>query len=239
MRIDGRAHDALREIAFEMGFQHNAGGSCLVQFGQTRVLCAATCEEAVPPFLLDKGTGWLTAEYNMLPGSTLSRKRRPGAKPDGRSVEIQRLIGRSLRAVVDFQTLGPRTIHIDCDVIDADGGTRTAAITGAWCAAYMLCQSLVHKGVLSAVPIKAQVAAVSCGVVDNEVLLDLCYAEDSRAQVDLNLVRTSSGDIVEIQGTGEGRAFTQGELMAMLQMAGQGIDCLMQMQMNAVGANDR
>lgn len=236
MRIDGRAYDALRQIRFEMGFQHNAGGSCLVQFGQTRVLCAATCEEAVPPFLLDRGTGWLTAEYNMLPGSTLSRKKRSGAKPDGRSVEIGRLIGRSLRAVMDFEALGPRTIHIDCDVIDADGGTRTASITGAWCAAHMLCQSLVQKGVLAAMPITAQVAAVSCGVVDDEVLLDLCYAEDSHAQVDLNLVRTSSGDIVEIQGTGEGRAFTQSELIAMLQIAGEGIDRLMQLQMSAIGA---
>ncbi len=239
MRIDGRAHDALREVRFEMGFQHNAGGSCLVQFGQTRVLCAATCEEAVPPFLQEQGTGWLTAEYNMLPGSTLSRKRRAGAKPDGRSVEIGRLIGRSLRAVMDFQALGARTIHIDCDVIDADGGTRTASITGAWCALYMLCQSLVQSGVIDAMPITSQVAAVSCGVVDDVVLLDLCYAEDSRAQVDLNLVRTSDGQIVEIQGTGEGRAFAQSELTAMLQVAGKGIDRLMQLQQEAVGVEKK
>lgn len=237
-RVDKRAAWQMRPVKIEMGFQKNAAGSCLIAFGNTRVICSASVENNVPPFLTGKGKGWLTAEYAMLPASTLTRKRRDGVKQDGRSVEIQRLIGRSLRAVVDLEKLGERTIRLDCDVLDADGGTRTASITGAWCALAMAVRGLRKQGVLQKEPILSQVAAVSCGIVEDTPLLDLCYVEDSSAQVDMNFVMTGLGQFVEIQGTGEGRAFTKEEMQAMLALGQAGIDELFAAQKRALEALD-
>ena len=234
MRLDGRAPDDLRKIALQMGFLQNAPASCLVSFGKTRVLCSAFCEEGVPPFLAGRGEGWVTAEYGMLPGSTPSRKNRDGIKPDGRAVEIQRLIGRSLRMAVDRKALGERTIKIDCDVIDADGGTRTAAITGAWCALYQLLAGLVDSGVLQSNPVICQVAAVSCGIVDDKGILDLCYQEDVRAQTDMNIVMTSQNAFIEIQGTGEEKPFTRGQMEGLLNLAQKGMDELFPLQREAL-----
>ncbi|MBS6942119.1 MAG: ribonuclease PH [Clostridiales bacterium] len=235
-RLDGRTPAQLRPVTIEMGFQKNAAGSCLVSFGNTRVICAASVENNVPPFLTGKGKGWLTAEYAMLPASTQSRKRRDGVKQDGRSVEIQRLIGRSLRAVVDLEKLGERTIRLDCDVLDADGGTRTASITGAWCALAMAVEGLKKQGLLQESPILSQVAAVSCGVVEDTPIVDLCYTEDSHAQVDMNFVMTGQGQFVEIQGTGEGRAFTREEMQQMLCMGQAAIETLFLQQKQALEA---
>ena len=237
-RVDKRAAAQMRPVTIEMGFQKNAAGSCLISFGNTRVICSASVENSVPPFLTGKGKGWLTAEYAMLPASTQTRKRRDGVKQDGRSVEIQRLIGRSLRAVVDLTKLGERTIRLDCDVLDADGGTRTASITGAWCALAMAIKGLQKQGVLQKEPILSQVAAVSCGIVEDTPLLDLCYVEDSSAQVDMNFVMTGLGQFVEIQGTGEGRAFTKEEMQAMLALGQAGIDALFAAQKQALEALD-
>lgn len=233
-RMDKRAADQLRPVRIEMGFQKNAMGSCLISFGNTRVICSASVENNVPPFLTGRGKGWLTAEYAMLPASTQTRKRRDGVKQDGRSVEIQRLIGRSLRAVVDLEKLGERTIRLDCDVLDADGGTRTASITGAWCALAMAVQRLTEQGLLSENPITSQVAAVSCGIVEDMPVLDLCYVEDSAAQVDMNFVMTGLGQFVEIQGTGEGRAFSQEEMRAMLALGQNGMKQLFALQRKAL-----
>lgn len=235
-RSDGRIPAQMRPVTIEMGFQKNAAGSCLVSFGDTRVICAASVENNVPPFLTGKGKGWLTAEYAMLPASTQSRKRRDGVKQDGRSVEIQRLIGRSLRAVVDLEKLGERTIRLDCDVLDADGGTRTASITGAWCALAMAVEGLKKQGLIKEPPILSQVAAVSCGVVQDIPIVDLCYAEDSHAQVDMNIVMTGLGQFVEIQGTGEGRAFTSEEMQQMLSMGQAAIKELFSKQKQALEA---
>src|SRR6201998_1100122 len=218
MRPSGRTPQSLRPVTLETGVNRYAEGSCLVAFGHTRVLVTATVEESVPPFLKSRGQGWVTAEYGMLPRATHTRGRREAAqgKQSGRTQEIQRLIGRSLRAVVDMKALGERQISIDCDVIQADGGTRTAAITGAWVALRLATRYLLAEGVLIKDPILDQVAAVSCGVFEGMPVLDLDYEEDSNAEADSNFVLTGSGDIVEIQATGEKRGFSEAEFEALL-----------------------
>ena len=212
----GRAADELRMVRILPDYTEMAAGSVLICCGRTRVLCTASVQEGVPPFLKGKGKGWLTAEYAMLPGSTSQRKQRDGVKKDGRGVEIQRLIGRSLRAACDLTRLGERTVYIDCDVIQADGGTRTASITGAFVALCIAVDRLLSEGKIVDSPIIRQVAAVSVGVIDDVCTLDLEYAQDSRAQVDMNIVMTRDGKgelgFVEVQGTGEGRSYTRGEL---------------------------
>lgn len=210
-------------------------GSCLIATGNTRVICTASVEESVPPFLRGKGQGWVTAEYAMLPASTGSRKARDGIKKDGRSVEIQRLIGRSIRQAVDMKALGERTITLDCDVLEADGGTRTASITGAMVALTCAVDKLIKEKKLIASPIVHQVAAVSCGVVENTPCLDLCYVEDSSAQVDMNFVMNEKGEFIELQGTGEGRAFTPAELETLMSYGKKGTEELMAAQREALG----
>ena len=239
MRIDNRAYDQARPVEILVDFVRTADGSCLISTGNTRVICTASVEESVPPFLKGKGQGWVTAEYAMLPASTSQRKKRDGIKKDGRSVEIQRLIGRSLRQAVDLTKLGERTITLDCDVLEADGGTRTASITGAMVALTCAIDKLVQTGKLALSPIVRQVAAVSCGVVDDEPCLDLCYQEDSRAQVDMNLVMNDQGQFIELQGTGEGRAFTQEELSTLMAYGKKGIEALMAAQREALGDRAR
>lgn len=219
-RVDGRRYDEQRPLRAQPGYMPNAHGSVLIEAGQTRVICTAMGEEAVPPFLEGAGRGWITAEYAMLPGSTLSRKKRG---TDGRATEIQRLIGRSLRSVVDLGALGERTVHIDCDVIQADGGTRTASITGAYLALWFCIQRYLREGIISENPIRSHVAAVSVGIVGGECLLDLCYQEDSGAQADMNLVMTDAGHIVEIQGTGEAAPFTIEQFDTLLALGQKGI----------------
>jgi len=226
-RIDGRAHDQLRPVSFELGIAPHAEGSVLVTMGNTRVICCVMVEEIVPRWMKDQGVagGWLTAEYSMLPYSTKPRKPRDIAKGriDGRSVEIQRLIGRSLRAVVDLQKLGPRTIWVDCDVLQADGGTRTAGITGASLAVAMACRKLVREKKLDAPPVRKFVAAVSAGVLDGQAIVDLNYEEDKLVAVDFNLVATEDGEFVEVQGSGEEATFTQSQLDEMLALGRKGI----------------
>ncbi|HYF22307.1 MAG TPA: ribonuclease PH [Caulobacteraceae bacterium] len=236
MRPSGRAVDALRPVTLETGVNRYAEGSCLVAFEHTRVLVTATVEENVPPWLRNKGQGWVTAEYGMLPRATHSRGRREAAqgKQSGRTQEIQRLIGRSLRAVVDLKALGERQITLDCDVIQADGGTRTAAITGAWVALASACRYLREEGVLKTDPILDQVAAISCGVFQGVPVLDLEYEEDSAAEADSNFVLTGQGSIVEIQATGEKRGFTQGEFDALFSLARTGCERLFEMQRAAL-----
>ncbi len=209
-RFDGRTPDALRPITIETGIQRHAAGSCIIRWGHTHVLCAASVEDRVPPFRQESGGGWLTAEYGMLPGSTDSRIRRDRAAKSGRTQEIQRLIGRSLRAAIDLNLLGQRTITLDCDVLQADGGTRCASITGAWIA---LALALSEDKTLRALP--PPVAAVSLGILDGQVLTDLCYVEDRDADVDLNFVATEAG-IVEVQGTAEGRVYSAEQLALMV-----------------------
>ena len=229
-RIDGRGSGELRPITIERGFVANSPGSVLFRAGATAVLVTAQISESVPPFLEGKGIGWLTAEYSMLPGSTPTRSRR-GA--DGRATEIQRLIGRSLRAIVDRQALGPWTIHIDADVINADGGTRTAAITAACIA---VADAVAKEfGDRKSLILRDSVAAVSAGIVEGELLLDLNYHEDSRAEVDLNVVRLGQGGFVEVQGTGEGGVFSRAQLQALLELAETGIDQLKALQHRAIG----
>lgn len=233
MRSDGRRPDQLRPLEILTGFQKHAEGSALIKLGDTWVLCAASVEKTVPPFLAGKGTGWLTAEYAMLPRSTHTRSKRD---PGGRGKEIQRLIGRSLRAAVDLDRLGERTITVDCDVLSADGGTRVASITGAWVALALAIDKLVARGELpDAGALRPPVAAVSAGIVDGQVVLDLPYAEDSRAEVDLNVVMTEGGDLVEVQGTAEHGAFSRAQLDAMLEVAGLGIAALTAAQRKAAG----
>jgi ribonuclease PH len=236
MRPSERAPDALRPILFETKVNRYAEGSCLVSFGHTRVLCTASVEESLPGWLRGKGQGWVTAEYGMLPRATHTRGRREAAqgKQSGRTQEIQRLIGRSLRAVTDMKALGERQVLLDCDVIQADGGTRTAAITGAWVALRLATGWLLEEGVLKRDPILDQVAAVSCGVFDNTPVLDLDYEEDSQAEADSNFVLTGAGDIVEIQATGEKRGFSEAEFMALFGLAKKGIGELMELQKAAV-----
>ncbi len=232
MRPSGRAPDALREVTLETGVNRYAEGSCLVSFGHTRVLVTASVEDSVPPFLKRTGTGWVTAEYGMLPRATHTRGRREAAagKQSGRTQEIQRLIGRSMRAVVDTKALGERQIVLDCDVIQADGGTRTAAITGAWVALRRATAWLLAEGVLKSDPVLDQVAAVSCGIHGNAAVLDLDYEEDSAAEADSNFVLTGSGAIVEIQATGEKRGFSREEFDALFALARKGIEELQALQ---------
>jgi ribonuclease PH len=238
MRPSERAADQTREVTLETGVNRYAEGSCLVSFGHTKVLVTATVEESVPGWMRNKGAGWVTAEYGMLPRATHTRGRREAAqgKQSGRTQEIQRLIGRSLRAVVDMKALGERQISLDCDVIQADGGTRTAAITGAWVALRIAVNYLLEEGVLKTDPILGQVAAVSCGVFDNVPVLDLDYEEDSQAEADSNFVLTDAGDIVEIQATGEKRGFTRGEFDTLFALAEKGIGELFVKQREAVSA---
>lgn len=235
VRQDGRTPDQARECVITPDFMRTADGSCLIATGKTRVICTASVEEEVPPFLRGKNQGWLTAEYAMLPASTGKRKARDGLKKDGRSVEIQRLIGRSLRQAVDMKALGERTITLDCDVLEADGGTRTASITGAFVALVLAVDKLIKAGKLLRSPIRHQVAAISAGVVADTPCLDLCYGEDSAAQVDMNLVMNERGEFIELQGTGEGRAFTQEELSTLLKQGEAGICGLMAAQRAALG----
>ena len=234
MRADGRQPDEKRPVTIETDFVRTAYGSCLIATGNTRVICTASVEEAVPPFLRDKGQGWITAEYAMLPASTTERKKRDGIKKDGRSVEIQRLIGRSLRQAVDLKALGERTITLDCDVLEADGGTRTASITGAMVALTCAVDRLIREKKLLASPIIHQVAAISAGIVDDVPCLDLCYREDSGAQVDMNIVMNEQREFIELQGTGEGRAFSHDEMEMLTGYGIKGIAELMQQQRDAL-----
>jgi ribonuclease PH len=235
MRPSGRAPDQIRELAFQPGFTKHAEGSCLVSFGETRVLVTASVEEKVPPFLRGKGKGWVTAEYGMLPRATHTRGAREAAKgkQSGRTQEIQRLIGRSLRAVVDLEKLGERQIVLDCDVIQADGGTRTAAISGAWVALRLAVDGLM--GQLSSDPVRTQVAAVSCGIHDGSAVLDLDYAEDSTAGSDGNFVLTGDGAIVEAQLTAEGETFDEEGLLRLLRLARIGCNEIFAAQLKATG----
>jgi ribonuclease PH len=236
MRPSGRAPDQLRAIRLEPGFSKYAEGSCMARFGDTHVLCNATVEEKVPPFLRNTGTGWITAEYGMLPRSTHSRTDREAArgKQGGRTMEIQRLIGRSLRAVTDMAKLGERQIRLDCDVIQADGGTRTASITGAWVALRIAVESLLQQKLLSENPVYGQVAAVSCGIYEGTPVLDLDYAEDSTAQADANFVLTADGGIVEIQGTAEADPFSRAQFDALMALAEKGIGELADLQLESL-----
>jgi ribonuclease PH len=236
MRPSGRAFDAMRAVSLETGFSKYAEGSCLAKFGDTHVLCTATVEERVPPFLRNTGRGWVTAEYGMLPRSTHTRTDREAArgKQSGRTQEIQRLIGRSLRAVTDLAALGERQIRIDCDVLQADGGTRTAGITGSYVALHRALSGLVNAGLLPGLPLTDSVAAVSCGVYTGGAVLDLDYAEDSAAETDANFVLTGGGKIIEIQATAEGAPFDEEEFGAMLQLARAGIAELTRLQRAAL-----
>ena len=233
-RIDQRKNNQTRPCTIVPNFMETADGSCLISTGKTRVICTASVEEGVPPFLRNTGRGWVTAEYAMLPASTGRRKQRDGIKKDGRSVEIQRLIGRSLRQAIDMGKLGERTITLDCDVLTADGGTRTASITGAYVALVLAVNKLMQNGLIEENPIIGQVAAVSAGIVDDQPMLDLCYVEDSNAQTDMNLVMNQRGEFIELQGTGEGRAFTNIELNSILDMGRAGVRSLMRAQRKAL-----
>ena len=236
-RQNERAADALRPVRIQRRYTKHAEGSVLVEFGDTQVLCTASVEERVPPFLKDSGRGWVTAEYGMLPRATNTRTDREAArgKQSGRTQEIQRLIGRSLRAVVDLSSLGARTIHIDCDVLQADGGTRTAAITGAFVALHDAVSFLRERKLIAATPIRDHVAAVSVGMSGGTPLLDLDYAEDSACGCDMNVVMTGAGRFVEVQGTAEGEAFSRAELDRLLELAAQGIGRLIEHQRRALG----
>jgi len=236
MRKSGRTAEQLRNVVITRDFTRYAEGSVLVEFGDTKVICTASVEESVPPFLRGKGTGWVTAEYSMLPRATHTRSSREAAKGKigGRTHEIQRLIGRSLRAVTDLAALGERCIYIDCDVIQADGGTRTASITGAWVALADAVQGLIEKGTITGNPLKEAVAAVSAGIVDNEAVLDLDYSEDSAAEVDMNFVMTSSERFVEVQGTAEAEPFTVAQMDEMRNLAMGGIRRLLSLQQEAL-----
>jgi ribonuclease PH len=238
MRPSERAPDLLRPVTLETGVNRYAEGSCLVSFGHTRVLVTASLEEGVPGFLRGTGQGWVTAEYGMLPRATHTRGRREAAqgKQSGRTQEIQRLVGRSLRAVVDLKALGERQISVDCDVIQADGGTRTASITGAWVALRQATRYMLEEGLIAKDPILDQVAAVSCGVFSGTPVLDLDYEEDSNAEADANFVLTGAGDIVEIQATGEKRGFSEAEFEALFRLAKHGIADLCAMQRAATGS---
>jgi ribonuclease PH len=231
-RIDGRRPDELRRVSIEPGFIRNTQGSVLIELGETRVICTASVEEGVPPFLRDSGRGWVTAEYGMLPASSPTRIPREAARGrvGGRTQEIQRLIGRSLRAVVDLAALGPRTVWIDCDVIQADGGTRTASVTGSYIALALALRGLAARGVVATNPLTRSVAAVSVGVRAGVVLLDLCYEEDSSAEVDMNFVMTGEGEYVEVQGTAESKPFTATQLDTMARLAADGIRHLTERQ---------
>ena len=235
-RADGRAHDELRPAKITPGFQSFAEGSALIELGKTRVLCSVSVDEKVPAFLRGGGTGWITAEYGMLPRSTVSRTPREASlgRVAGRSQEIQRLIGRSLRAVTDLADLGERTLIVDCDVLQADGGTRTAAITGAYVALNQALQTLANMGIISSIPLESAVAATSVGIVHDYQVLDLCYDEDCNAAVDFNVVMTSQGEFVEVQGTAEGKPFPRETIDSLLALAEKGIKQLFQIQQAAL-----
>lgn len=237
MRPSERPADMLRPVTLETRVNRYAEGSCLVSFGHTRVLVTASVDETVPGFLRGRGQGWVTAEYGMLPRATHTRGRREAAegKQSGRTQEIQRLVGRSMRAVIDLKALGERQITLDCDVVQADGGTRTAAITGAWVALRLATRYLLEEGVIARDPILDQVAAVSCGIFSGTPVLDLDYEEDSTAEADANFVLTGTGDIVEIQATGEKRGFSQAEFEALFSLARKGIADLCELQRQAAG----
>lgn len=238
MRPSNRVNDQLRPVTLERGFARHAEGSCLVSFGNTKVLCAASVEDRVPGWMRGKGSGWVTAEYAMLPRSTHERMRREvtQGKQSGRTLEIQRLIARSLRAVVDLKAIGEVMITVDCDVIQADGGTRTASITGAWVALHDALKWMEGRGMLKTPALKDKVAAVSCGIYKGQPVLDLDYLEDSAAETDANFVLTGAGGMVEIQGTAEGAPFSEDELAAMMALAKKGIGELLALQDQAVGA---
>ena len=232
MRQDQRTNEEIRPVQFIDDFTENPLASVLVTQGRTKVLCTVSFEDKVPPFLYGTGRGWLTAEYSMLPGSTNTRKQRDinRLKLDGRSSEIQRLIGRSLRSVIDFKVLGEKTLHIDCDVLQADGGTRCASINGGYRALALACQRLVDQGTLAKSPLKHQVGAISVGIVNGHAMADLCYGEDSNAQVDMNVIMTEAGEFIEIQGTGEGKTFTRDEMNTMLDYAQTAIFDILKLQ---------
>jgi ribonuclease PH len=237
MRPSGRAPDQLRDVTLEIGVSRYAEGSCLARFGQTHVLCTASVEQGVPGWLKGQGRGWVTGEYGMLPRATHTRGRREAAqgKQSGRTQEIQRLIGRSLRSVVDLKLLGDRTITLDCDVIQADGGTRTAAITGAWVAMARACKYLVDEKVIKESPVTGQVAAISCGVFSGVPVLDLDYAEDSSAEVDANFILSGDGRMIELQATGEQRPFSDEEFSELMRLAKLGCSQLFDKQRAAIG----
>jgi ribonuclease PH len=238
-RQDGRSHDQLRSVKITPGFVNTAPGAVLIEMGQTRVLCTVSIEDRVPPFLVGKNKGWLTAEYGMLPGSSPQRVSRESStgRPNGRTREIQRLIGRSLRSAVDLSRLGERTLYIDCDVLQADGGTRTASITGAWVAMVLAVRHLSEHGRLDDEDVvKTQVAAVSAGIVEGEALLDLCYVEDSQADTDMNAVMTSNGGIIELQATAERAPFTREQSEVLLDMTSAGVESLIAEQLKAIAS---
>jgi ribonuclease PH len=237
VRIDGRQPDELRPVRFTRHFSKYAEGSVLIEVGDTKVICTASIEEGVPPFRRDRGEGWLTAEYAMLPRSTGTRSPRESARGriGGRTHEIQRLIGRSLRAVVDFQLLGPRTVWVDCDVIQADGGTRTASITGSFIAVFDALEHLRGAGIIPAVPMRDYVAATSVGIVAHQPLLDLTYQEDSTCEVDMNIVMTGNGRLIEVQGTAEHQPFTRADLDQLLTLATHGVQQLVALQRQQIG----
>lgn len=233
-----RAHDELRNLTFDIGFQKHPKGSVLISFGDTRVLCSASVQPGAPRWKVEQDIpgGWVTSEYSMLPGSTDSRRSRPsGGKVDSRGVEIQRLIGRSLRAVVDMEAIGPNSIYVDCDVIDADGGTRCASITGGAVALYQALRTLKDEGEIDRIPMSEMVAAVSVGIKNGEVILDLDYALDSTVDVDMNIVMTESGKLVEVQGTAEEQSFTRDQMNQMLDLAEKGIKVIIAAQKKALG----
>lgn len=238
-RPDGRRADALRPTSIALDFVRSAAGSCLIEMGGTRVICTASIEKGVPPWRADTGQGWVTAEYGMLPASTGGRKRRPGLKPDSRGMEIQRLIGRVLRSVVRFDRLGEHTITLDCDVLEADGGTRTASITGAYVALARAVQAGQADGRFARGVLLGSVAGVSVGIVEGKPLLDLCYTEDSTAEVDMNVAMTSRGKFVELQGTSEREPFSEEQLQAMLTLAKRGIRQLAQLQRDTLAKGAR
>lgn len=237
MRKDGRQNDQLRNVKITKNYLKNADGSVLIEVGDTKVICTATIEDKVPAFKKNSGEGWLTAEYSMLPRATKTRNQRDinKLKLNGRSQEIQRLIGRSLRSVVNFSVLGEREIVIDCDVIQADGGTRTASITGAYVALVEACKFFKDSGILEEIPITDYVGAISVGVVEGEEMLDLCYEEDSNAQVDMNIIMSGSGEFIEIQGTGEKSTFSRQQVNQMMEIAEKGIYQLIELQKQALG----
>jgi len=230
MRVDGRKADELRKLKITRNYIKAAEGSVLIEMGDTKVICTATVENSVPPFLRGKGTGWVTAEYAMLPRSSSQRISRERSKVGGRTHEIQRLIGRSLRSVMDLAALGERTVLIDCDVVQADGGTRTASITGAYIALVDALRLIHKQELIEAIPLKDSLAAISVGIVGNKAMLDLCYVEDSSAEVDMNLVMTGKGRIVEVQGTAEGEPFSKADLGKLLALGEKGIKMLIKKQ---------
>lgn len=240
-RIDNRLVNELREIKITRNYLMHPDGSVLIEVGNTKVICTAIIEDRVPLFLKGTGRGWVTSEYSMLPGSTKTRKPRDASKGkiDGRSQEIQRLVGRSLRAVVDLEAFGERTVWIDCDVIQADGGTRTASITGAFVAMVDAFYKLLLKKEIEKMPIKAFVSAVSVGILNGETIIDLCYEEDSNAEVDMNIVMTNKGEFVEIQGTGEKTTFSHKDLMSLISLATEGCENLYKIQLEALGEEIR